>query len=127
MAHRTCAARKQSTQLSSLARSEPAGLLLATRRGSLDQGRGLACVSLVLEAEHRRVSSAHYLRHHEAHVDPRVADRFGDRWPSPGRLSPSTSRVEMDEGVRPAACAAATDFLPETGYSSIAALFSLPG
>ena len=43
-------------------------------------------------------------------------------WPSPGRLSPSITRVEMDEGARPAVCAAAADFLPETGYSSMAAL-----
>src|SRR5260370_28850698 len=34
-------------------------------------------------------------------------------WPSPGRLSPSTSRVEREDGVRPAACAAATDFFPD--------------
>jgi hypothetical protein len=34
---------------------------------------------------------------------------------------------EMDEGARPAVCAAAADFLPETGYSSIAPLFSPPG
>src|ERR1700730_3376718 len=40
-------------------------------------------------------------------------------WPSPGRLSPSTTRVEMEDGVKPAACAAATDSLPETGCSSI--------
>ena len=49
----------------------------------LDQGRGLACVSLVLEAEHSRVSSTHHLRHHEGHVDPRIADRFGDRVAEP--------------------------------------------
>jgi len=35
-------------------------------------------------------------------------------WPSPGRLSPSTSRVDMEDGARPAVCAAATDFLSET-------------
>jgi hypothetical protein len=62
----------------------------------------------------RRVSSAHYLRHHEAHVDLRIADRLAIAWPTPGRLSPSTSRVEMDEGARPIACAAAAGFLPET-------------
>src|SRR6266481_9066130 len=44
-------------------------------------------------------------------------------WPSPGRLSPSTSKVEVDEGARPAVCAAAADLLPETGYNSMAALF----
>jgi hypothetical protein len=66
-----------------LARSERTGLLLAGRRGPLDQGRGLACVNLVLEAEHRRVFSAHYLRHHEAHVDPRIAHRYGDRVAEP--------------------------------------------
>src|SRR5712692_1303482 len=66
-----------------LARPERRGLLLAARRGPFDQGRGLACVRLVLEAEHRRVSSAHHLRHHEAHVDPRIADRFGDRVAEP--------------------------------------------
>src|ERR1700730_11391759 len=48
-------------------------------------------------------------------------------WPSPGRLSPSTSRVERKDGARPAVCAAATDFLPEIGCSSMAALFSPPG
>ena len=69
---------QQSTQLSSLA-SERAGLFLTARRGSFDQSRGLACVSLVLEAEQRRVSSIHHVRHHEAHVDPRIADRFRDR------------------------------------------------
>src|SRR5713101_10095722 len=69
--------------LTLLARPERTGLLVAARRGPFDQGRGLACVSLVLEAEHRRVSSAHYLRHHEAHVDPRIANRFGDRVAEP--------------------------------------------
>ncbi len=64
MAHSTRAIR--SNLPNSLGRPERAGLLLATRRGSLDPGRGLACVSLVLEAEHRRVSTAHDLRHHEA-------------------------------------------------------------
>jgi hypothetical protein len=66
-----------------LARPERTGLLLGARRGAFNQGRGLACVNLALEAEHRRVFSAHYLRHHEAHVDPRITHRFGDRVAEP--------------------------------------------
>jgi hypothetical protein len=42
MAHSTRAIR--SNLSNSLARPERAGLLLAARRGSLDQGRDLACV-----------------------------------------------------------------------------------
>ena len=52
-------------------------LSLADRCSSfLDQGRGPNCVGLVLEAEHCRISPSHYLRHHEAQIDPRIADRF---------------------------------------------------
>jgi hypothetical protein len=46
---RTCAIRNNLPN--SPRSSRTAGLLLAGR--SLDQGRGLACVSLVLKAEHR--------------------------------------------------------------------------
>jgi hypothetical protein len=48
------------------------------RRDSRDQGRGLACVKLIAEAERRPASSTHDPRQHEPHVDPRIADRFGD-------------------------------------------------
>src|SRR5260370_20169688 len=110
----------------SLARRERAGLLLATPRGSLDQGRGLACVGFVLEAKQRRVSSAHHLRHHEAHIDPRIADRFGDRVAKPRSIVALDQQGGDGRRGEPARCAAATDFLPETGCSSIPALFSPP-
>jgi len=42
----------------------------------LDQARSPSCVGLVLEAEHCRISPPHYLRHHEAQIDPRITDRF---------------------------------------------------
>ena len=96
------------------------GLLLATRRGSLDQGRGLACVSLVLEAEQCRVSSAHYLRHHEAHVDPRIADRLGDRVAEPpADCRPRPAEWGWTKGRAPLFAPPLADFLPETGYSSM--------
>jgi hypothetical protein len=81
---------------------ERASLLLAAHRGSLVQGHGRACIGLAFEAEQRRVSSAHYQRHHEAHVDPRIAYRFGDRVSRAGRVSPSTRGVETDNGASPA-------------------------
>src|SRR6266404_386816 len=45
----------------------------------------------------------------------------------PARLSPCTSSAGIDVAARPAACAAAVAFLPETGQSSMAAVASSPG
>ena len=54
MTHPTCAS--HDNLRNSVARTERAGLLPAARLGSPDQGRGLACASLGLKAERRRVS-----------------------------------------------------------------------
>src|SRR5437899_2890745 len=77
--------------------------------------------ALLASASFSKPNTAEYLRPTTCAITklmliPASPTALAIAWPSPGRLSPSTSRVEMDEGVRPAACAAATDFLPETGY-----------
>ena len=88
--------------------------------------------ALLASASFSKPNTAEYLRPTTCAITklmliPASPTALAIAWPSPGRLSPSTSKVEMNEGSSPAVCAAAADFLPETGYSSIAALFSPPG
>src|SRR5712692_1303479 len=117
---------QQSTQRSSLAPN--AGDYFLPRAVALL----IRVAALLASASFSKPNSAEYLRPTICAITklmliPASPIALAIAWPSPGRLSPSTSRVEMEDGARPAVCAAATDFLPEIGYSSMAALFSPPG
>ena len=116
--HRTCAARNNLPTL--LAGAERADYFLPRAVALL-----IRVAALLASASFSKPNSAEYLRPTTCAITKLMLIRASPTalaiaWPSPGRLSPSTSRVEMDDGARPAVCAAATDFLPEIGCSSIA-------
>src|SRR5882757_3546319 len=82
---------------------------------------------LRLEPVYGRIPPPNDLDNHEADVDPGPLIASAISLPRPGRSSPRARSVGMDERSRPAVCAAACDFFPETGDSSIAPLVGSPG
>ena len=79
------------------------------------RGRRLFCTVLCCEADDRRIPSGNCLGDEKARVGSSICDRLCDFGARPGRLSPSTSSVGMDEAASPVFVAVAVTLSPEIG------------